>query len=248
MAQAQTVELKPDTLLAYAEHIGQAERAMEQTLHGDQFLWSDGNPERAEQVRKGLTIAQLWSDKRPIKVPDGLIHDWIGATRIPGTTMAKTLALVQDYDNHKNIYEPQVNDSKLIRRHGDNFQIFLRLLKKKIITVILDTYHDAHYFSVDSTRWCCRSYTTQISEVEDAGKPAERVQPPDTGYGFLWRLNSYWRFLQRDGGTYVQLEAISLTRDIPTGLSWLVSPFVTSIPKESLVFTLTRTRDALAGN
>jgi len=51
--------------------------------------------------------------------------------------------------------------------------------------------------------------------------------------------------LQRDGGVYVQLEAISLTRNIPTGLNWLISPFVTSIPKESLLFTLTHTRDAL---
>jgi hypothetical protein len=44
---------------------------------------------------------------------------------------------------------------------------------------------------------------------------------------------------------YVQLEAISLTRDIPTGLGWLISPFISSIPKESLVFTLARTREAL---
>jgi hypothetical protein len=44
---------------------------------------------------------------------------------------------------------------------------------------------------------------------------------------------------------YVQLEAISLTRDIPDGLGWLIRPFVTSIPRESLAFTLTRTREAL---
>jgi hypothetical protein len=61
----------------------------------------------------------------------------------------------------------------------------------------------------------------------------------------MWRLNSYWRFQQRDGGVYVQLEAISLTRDIPTGLGWLITPFITSIPKESLAFTLTRTRQVL---
>jgi len=62
----------------------------------------------------------------------------------------------------------------------------------------------------------------------------------------MWRLNSYWRFLQRDGGVYVQLEAISLTRDIPAGLGWLVKPFVTSIPRESIEFTLSRTRRSLA--
>jgi len=250
MAQAaETVELKPDTLSAFAKHIGEAEAAMELTLHGDlSFLWSDVSAERAERVHKGLTIAQLWFGKRPIKVPDGLIHDWIGATRIPGTTVAKTLALVQDYDHHKNIYNPQVIDSKLIRRQGDDFQIYLRLLKKKIITVILDTDHDAHYFPVDSTRWCCRSYTTRIAEVEDAGKPAERVLAPDTGYGFLWRLNSYWRFEERDGCVYVECRAISLTRDVPKGLGWIIEPIIEKLPRESLIATLEATRRGLSAN
>jgi hypothetical protein len=248
MAQAVgTVELKPDTLAAFAQHIREAEAAMEQTLHGDRsFLWSDSSAERTEQVHKGLTIAQLWSDQRPIKVPDGLIHDWIGATRIPGTTIKKTLALIQDYDNEKNIYKPQVIDSKLIRRKGDDFQIYLRLVKKKIITVILDTYHDVHYSCVDPTRWCCRSYTTRIAEVEDAGKPTETIGAPDTGYGFMWRLNSYWRFQERDGCVFVECRAISLSRDVPRGLGWIIEPIIEKLPKESLVATLEATRRGLS--
>jgi len=82
--------------------------------------------------------------------------------------------------------------------------------------------------------------------VENAGKPNEAEKPVGDDDGFLWRLDSFWRFAERDGGVYLQLEAISLTRDIPAGLGWLVGPFVTSIPKESLEFTLTRTREALA--
>jgi len=82
MVQAtQTVELKPETLQAYAKHIGEAEAVVEQALRGDrQFLWSDGSPQRIAQLRKGATIAELSSGKRPIQVSDGLIHDWIGAT------------------------------------------------------------------------------------------------------------------------------------------------------------------------
>ena len=63
--------------------------------------------------------------------------------------------------------------------------------------------------------------------------------------GYLWRLNSYWRFLGRDGGTYVQCESVSLTRGIPLGFGWLIRPFVTSLPRESLEFTLDTTRLAL---
>src|SRR5690242_19802698 len=112
--------------------------------------------------------------------------DWM--TCIAGATIQQSLALIQNYENHKNIYKPEVIDSKLISRRGNDFKIYLRLLKKKILTVVLDTDHDVHYSRVDATRWRCRSYSTRIAEVEDAGKASERVLAPDTGYGFLWRL------------------------------------------------------------
>jgi hypothetical protein len=102
-----------------------------------------------------------------------------------------------------------------------------------------------HYRSLDRLRWVCRSYTTRISEVEHAGSPEERVLPPDTGYGFLWRLYSYWRFQEREGGAYVECRAISLTRDLPLGLGWIIEPIIQKLPKESLIHTLEATRRAL---
>jgi hypothetical protein len=242
MAQdPEAVQLKQDTLRAFAEYIDKAEERSD----GDPFLWADTDAERARQVQKGQTIAELWSGKRPVSVPDGLIHDWIGSTCIAGATIQQTLALIQNYDNHKNIYKPEVIDSKLISRRGNDFKIYLRLLKKKILTVVLDTDHDVHYSRVDATRWRCRSYTTRISEVEDAGKPSERVLAPDTGYGFLWRLYSYWRFQERDGAVYLECRAISLTRDVPTGLGWIVEPIIRKLPRETLVNTLESTRRGL---
>jgi hypothetical protein len=62
----------------------------------------------------------------------------------------------------------------------------------------------------------------------------------------LWRLNSYWRFEERDGGVYVECRAISLTRDVPTGLGWIVEPIVRKLPRQSLINTLTATRQALS--
>ena len=61
----------------------------------------------------------------------------------------------------------------------------------------------------------------------------------------MWRLNTYWHMEEKNGGVYIQCEAVSLSRDIPTGLGWMIAPFVESVPKESLVFTLGRTREAL---
>jgi hypothetical protein len=248
MAQtAEPVQLKLQTTDAFEAYVREAEAEMAPSLDGSEpFLWSDSIPKRAKQVRKGEIVAQLWTGKGLVRVPDGLIHDWVGAAWIPGATVNQTLSLVQDYDNHKHVYQPEVIDSKLLSQQGNDFKIYMRLLKKKIITVVLDTYHDVHYSPLGHTRWFLRSYTTRISEVENAGKPNEKLVPPDTGYGFLWRLYSYWRFEERDGGVYVELRAISLTRDIPTGLAWIIEPIVKKLPKQSLINTLTATRQALS--
>jgi hypothetical protein len=243
---ATTVQLQPHTLETFAAYIRDAETAMQQTRQGKgPFLWSDGTPERAQQVRAGGVVAQFWSGRGPTKVPNGLIHDWIGAAFIPAVNLEKTLALIQDYDHHQTIYRPEVIASRLISHRNNDFQIYLRLLKKKIITVVLDTDHDVHYRSLDPTRALCRSYTTRIAEVENAGTSKEKVQPPDTGHGFLWRLYSYWRFQEQEGGVSVECRAISLTRDVPLGLGWMIEPIIQKLPKESLIRTLEATRRAL---
>lgn len=136
-------------------------------------------------------------------------------------------------------------ESKLISRNNNDFKVYLRLMKKKIITVVLDTEHEVHYCSLDRTRWFCRSYSTRIAEVKNAGSHEERVSPPDTGYGFLWRLYSYWRFQERDGGVVVECRAMSLTRDVPFWLRWAIEPIIQRLPKESLINTLECTRQAL---
>jgi hypothetical protein len=205
----------------------------------------DATPERAQKVLTGKIVAQFWSGRGPVKVPSGLIHDWIAAAFVPDTAIQGIFAAIQDYDNHKNIYKPEVVDSKLVKREGDDFQIYLRLLKKKIITVVLDTDHEVHYRPVDRTRWVCCSYTTRIAEVKNAGSHDERVLRPDTGSGFLWRLYSYWRFEERDAGVVVECRAISLTRDVPLGLGWAIEPIIQKLPEESLINTLEATRLAL---
>ncbi len=248
MAQTATpVQLKQETLEAFDAYIRDAETDMDKTLSGRSrpFLWSDASPERDQKVRDGRVIAEFWSGRGPVQVPSGLIHDWIGAALIPGATLKGLLAMMQNYDGHKNIYKPEVVDSRVISHHDNHFQIYLRLLKKKVITVILDTDHDVHYRSLDRTHWTCRSYTTRIAEVENAGSPKERVLPPDTGHGFLWRLFSYWRFQEREGGVSIECRAISLTRDVPLGLGWIIEPIIQKLPKESLIHTLEATRQAL---
>lgn len=182
---------------------------------------------------------------REIAAPGGLIHHWVATAFIPGTTLQQVLALVQDYDHQQEFYSPDVQQSRLISHNGDDFHIFLRFRRAKVLTVVLDTEHDVHYNRIDSYRASSRSISTRIAEVVGAGHAGEHELPAGKDHGFLWRLNSYWRFYQVDGGVYVECEAISLTRDIPAGLGWLIGPFVESVPRESLLFTMTATRKAL---
>jgi hypothetical protein len=243
MLTVKPVQLNPKTLDAFHAYIHDAETEMEKSLQATtNFLWSQQTPDRTRRLNQGEVIAQFWSGDAPVKVPNGLIHDWIAAAFIAQATIPDVFAVIQDYDNHKSIYQPEVIDSRLIHRCGDDFQVYLRLLKKKIITVVLDTDHEVHYRSVDKTRSLCRSYTTRIAEVNNAGKSDEQISRPDNGYGFLWRLDSYWRFEECEGGVVVECRAISLTRDVPLGLAWAIEPIVKKLPKESLIKTLEATR------
>jgi hypothetical protein len=205
----------------------------------------DSAPERKRLALEGKALAEPLAAKGEIAVPDGLIHDWVGAVFIPGATLEKTLLLAENYDNNKNVYKPEVVDSKRLSRNGDDFKVFLRLLKKKVLTVTLNTNYDVRYIRVAPNRWRADAYSTRIAEVENAGERNERELPPGRDHGFLWRLNSFWRYEERDGGVFVECEAISLTRDVPAGLGWLINPIIRNLPKESLVNLLNATRQAL---
>lgn len=253
-APALAVQLKPETLRAFDRYVEISEAAIPaENSGGAGFLYVERLPaERRdvalEQLRRGeLVIEKLETrdNGKPIAIPGGMIHDWTGTGFIPGATLAQTLALEQNYDHHQEIFRPEVIRSKILRRNGDDFTVYFRLRKKKIITSILDTDHEVHYHPIDATHAGSRSHTTRIQEVENAGEANESFKRVGEDNGFLWRMNTYWRFEERDGGTYVECRSISLTRDIPSGLGWMIGPIVTSIPRESLTFTLETTRKAL---
>ena len=234
-------DLKPATVAAFDRYIQQTEQRLNARPI---FLWADESPDRNRRVRKGETVVEPTGTKPVIEITDGLIHDWVGAVFVPGVNLAATLDHVEDYD-HARTHHREVMDSHIISRHGNDFLVYMRLIKKKVITVVLDTEHDIHYFPIDATHCRSQSRTVRIAEVDDPGKRDEREMPPGTGHGFLWRLDTYWRFQERDGGVYVECEAISLTRGIPAGLGWLIEPIVTTLPRESLENTLRETRAAL---
>src|SRR5262249_54074900 len=150
-----------------------------------------------------------------------------------------------DYDHHAEIFQPAITRSRLLARDGNDFRMYLRFSMKRIITVVVNTENDARFTRVGPDRAQSRVSSTRVAEVLAPDTPQEQEKPVGHDGGYLGRLNTYWRSLERDGGTYVQCEAISLTRSIPIGFGWLIGPFVTSIPRESLAFTLETTRHTL---
>jgi hypothetical protein len=247
-------ELKPRTREAFDKYVRLTEeRIKNEQGPGKPYLSFDAMPaEQRAALLARLKDGEVVIDRKrtlengkEIEVPDGMIHHWMGVVFIPGTTLKRTLALQQDYEHHAQYYAPSITRSKLLSRKGDDFKISYRVKQKKVITVVMDTDYDVLYEPVSPTRERSRSISTRIQEIDNAGEKNERAKPVDDGNGFMWRLNSYWRMEERDGGVYVQCEAVSLSRDIPTGLGWMIKGFVESVPRESLMFTLGKTREAL---
>ncbi len=247
-------QLKAQTVGAFARYVQLSERQMDEfDANQAAFLRVDRLPAdrrrgAVEQLHRGEVIIEpleTLDGGRAIQVPDGMVHDWIGTVFIPGATLEQTLSFEKDYNEHQNYFRPDVVSSKILSRDGDDFVVYFRLHKQEIVTSILDTEHDVHYQMLDAGHATSRSHTTRIQEVENAGSPEEKLKPVGNDNGFLWQMQTYWRFQEKDGGTYVECRSISLTRDIPAGLGWMVGPFVKSIPRESLTFTLSKTRSAV---
>ena len=247
-------KLKNETLEAFERYVKLTEaRNGEELKRGMGLLWVDGLPtlERTEAyaaLKRGevkMRKLETLESGQSIRCPGGMIHHWTGAIFIPGAKLEDVLGVLENYDQHSVYYAPDVERSKIESRDGDRFRVFLRFRRHKVITVVLNTEHDVEYFHDAPGRAHSRSSAVRIADVENAGEKNEREKTPGDDGGFLWRMETWWRMEERDGGVYVQSEVASLTRDIPVVLSWMIAPFVTSIPKESLTFTLQATRKAV---
>jgi hypothetical protein len=247
-AAVRAADLQPRTVQAFQTYVAAAEARA-----ATPFLWLDTLPAaaKARHVTNlkagGLVIERmrLRPKGKDLDVPDGLVHHWIGTVFVPQTTTAEAVRLLQDYDRHDEIYAPAVSRSHLLSRQGDNFRFSLRFVMTKVITVTVDGEHEARFAAPAPGRARSWIRSTRLQEVAEAGTKAERHEPEGQGGGYLWRINSYWRFEERDGGVYIECESVSLSRDIPFGLGWAVGPFVTSLPRESLELTLSKTRETL---
>jgi hypothetical protein len=250
---ADAAELRTETAAAYDRYLAATDKRVAEEMKNGPFLFVDAWPEarRAQayaQLRQGAVLVEpmtVLEGGHPIQVPHGLIHDWVGVLFIPHTTLQQTLRVVQDYDDYQNLFRPQIRNSRLLSRSGDEFRIALQIYKKSLITVAIDAEFTVHFEQVGPDRVLDRSYATRLAQVADVDKSDAHQLPVGGGDGYLWRLCDYWRFEQKDGGVYMQLESVGLSRGVPAVIAWLVNPLLRSIPRGALTDLLGAARKAV---
>jgi hypothetical protein len=246
-------ELKPETIAAFDHYTQATETRIDNDLRSGHFLYLDSLPGQARRKtvaqiwQGGLYIEQLLSteDGLPIRAPFGLIHHWIGIAFIPHVTLSQTLDVLLDYRRQEEIYKPDIRRSKLLARDGNRSKLYLQLFKKSMVTVVLNGEFDVDFHMVSSSRAETRSRSTRIVELRNPGEPDEHELPVGNDHGYLWRLNTYWRIEEKDGGVYIQIETVALSRKIPTGFAWLFAPTIRKLSREVMANLLTQTRNAV---
>jgi hypothetical protein len=240
-------ELQPAANSAWQAYVRSVDTRMQSRLDGTvPFLAIDAAPATRLRVRNGAIVVEPVVGNGTEIVPDGLIHHWVAAAFIPHVNVAGVLRIAHDYAEYKQFYHPSIMDSRLLGCEGGEQSFSTRSLYRVLfVTAVLDSQFVTRDVEVDATRWYIIADSTRVQEVENYGRADEHVLPPDQGRGFIWRLRTITRYEERDGGVYVEMEAIALSRDIPPAVRWLVGPAVSRFSQNELATSLRQTREAV---
>ena len=237
----------PPAIAAFSSYIQAVETRLAQQHRSQIHLIAamTSTPQSEKRLRQGELIVEQLTPSAGSALSGAMIHHWRGTAFTPGANAADFERLMKDFNAYPQHYFPQVLAAKVLTQQNPRMQATMRVRQRHVVTVVMDTTYDIVYSRLDALHGYSSSRSTQISEIDSPGTATEHALTTSQEHGFLWRLNTYWSYEERDGGLYMQIESVSLTRSIPRGLGWVVSPFVESIPRESLEFTLRSTCNAL---
>jgi hypothetical protein len=156
-----------------------------------------------------------------VHVAGGTIHHWIGAVVVPGITIDAVIERLL----HPGTPPPQedVVESRVLERPASNaLHVYLKIARRTLVTAVYDTEHDVTVTRLTPALARSRSIATRIVELGGDDR------------GFMWRLNSYWRYQQTEDGVLVDMESLTLSRDVPAILRPIAMPMVSRIAKESV--------------
>jgi hypothetical protein len=247
----QAAELKPETLNAWNTAVEKLEHRISSEMASNQgFLSLDfQNAVEAAANRKRLMsgeieVDQITSKSESIQVPSGMLHHWRGVVFIPGVNLDFVLSRVAD-PNREATRQEDVLDSRVLERQPGELRLYLKLQRSKIVTVVYNTEHLVRYRPQGSMRASSSSIATKIAEVDHARDGTEFEKPEGRDHGYLWRMNSYWRYQEVKGGVIVECESMTLSRSIPNLLEYMIRPIIKSVARESMKRTLESLRNRM---
>lgn len=254
MTPALEAAQNPETIDAWLDYVRRTEQRIEGELHSesDAFFVPDfASPDESAAYRRALRRGQAVveemkthrEDGSGIDVPGGSIHHWRGAIFIPDVTLDAVLDAVRHPE--RDAYQEDVLETRVLERSDDFVRVYLKLTRSRIVTAVYNTEHEASYRRYGPRRASSQTTATRIAELEGAGTDREREKAPGEDRGFLWRLRSYWRYAEVDGGVIVECESLSLSRSIPLLARPFVGPIVDGVARESLERTLEAIDDVM---
>ena len=251
----EAADLSAETVKAWNSYVKATEARISKELSSkDKFLALEFQPEdRVNRELKSLfageipitEVKSVDANGREIEVPDGMIHHWRGSVFIPNIALDAVYARVAN-PSIEDTRQEDVLDSAVLERNPDSLKLYLKRQRSKIITVVYNTEHQVRFQRPNANRAWSRSMATKIAEIENPHSDNERERPEGHDRGFLWRMNSYWRYKQVEGGVIVECESITLSRSIPAVIKYFVNPLIKKVARESMNRTLDSMRNRLS--
>jgi hypothetical protein len=205
----------------------------------ERFLFTDSRPEHLEsaQFRRGLFITSPHSGGMPI--PSGLIHHWFGTISIPNAHLAELIAVLQDYNSYAAVYKPGVVESKLLGRDQNEFTYRLKFVQRGfgIKAGLLANFKSTYYRLAPDAGYSVTE-AANLTELADPGTPEERPLTQNASHGYVEKVFTIVRYREVDGGVYVEVESLTLSRSIPAAIRWMVTPLVQRFSRQTMADTL----------
>lgn len=240
----EAVEPQQETLRAWDEYIRIVNmRVAKSAAAGNQFLWIDESQDMARRVQRNEVLV---TNNDPQDTPQGMIHDWVGSMFVPNVTLDQVLRVVEGFDRCTEFYKPLFSKCTVLSRDGDQVELNVVATQKVFsVTAAVETEEQVHLVRVSPKRAYIASNAIQVKEIADYGRPTEHPFPENRRPGFVWREVTVQRLEERDGGVYVELETIVLSRGIPAGFGWLIKPLADELPRRLMLDVLNDTRIAV---
>ena len=215
---------------AWADYV---DRARQSFLNRVNQPIGSSDVERAS-LRKEETVVHPAGGDGIQTMPDSLIHHWRGTVFIRGVTLDQVVSVSRAYRDYPKIFPPVIA-ATVLSDEGEALRVQFRMKQSAAgMTATLDMWSNIRYVKSDAAHAHVLSSSDTIREVQNAGRATERYVAAGHESGYLWRGATFTRFAESDGGVYMEMETIGLSRAFPPLLGWIIEPIARRIGRASV--------------